>query len=169
MAMKVSPSSDQRPRVRNMHAEDPGGLSPLPLVEELRLEHQRLRVRLAQSSERAERLRALAEQASAEVADEERLLAELAGILGLDAQTSIDSLDGRLRGRRLREVAVEVLTARLGAGEAIHYRAWFQLLREQGYSVAGKDPVATFLAQVSRSDRVEAIGSRSGLYALRAA
>lgn len=151
-----------------MSVRDLPSVSALPLVEELRREHTRLAARLEQSSERAERLRALAEQATAQVANEERLLAGLSEILGLDTQTSIDSLDGRLRGRRLREVAVEVLAARHGAGEAIHYRAWFQLLRDAGYSVAGKDPVATFLAQVSRSERVQAVGSRTGLYLLRA-
>lgn len=141
----------------------------LPLAEELQLEYRRLSARLKQSNERVERLRAIVEQTAAQVAVEERLLADLAGILGLSAQTSIDLIDGKLRGRRLREIAVEVLAARYGPGEAIHYRAWFELLRSAGYSIAGKDPVATFLAQVSRAEQVEAVGSRTGLYVLRAA
>jgi hypothetical protein len=141
----------------------------VPLADELQLEYWRLRARLEQSSERAERLRAIADQAAVQVTDEERLLGDLAGILGISPQTTIDSLDGRLRGRRLREVAVDVLAARHGTGEAIHYRAWYELVRDAGYSVAGKDPVATFLAQVNRAEQIEAVGSRTGLYLLRAA
>ena len=150
---------------------EPSHPSPeaLPLAAELEREYRRLTALLEQSSERAERLRELADRAAERVAAEERLLHQLAAVLGRTAQSSIDGLDGRLRGRRLREVAVEVLQARLGAGETIHYRDWFDLVRGAGYSVAGKDPVATFLAQVSRAERVEALGSRSGLYALRAA
>ena len=36
--------------------------------------------------------------------------------------------------------------------------------RISGYTVGGKDPLATFLASMSRSERVEAVGRRSGLY-----
>jgi hypothetical protein len=144
-------------------------LDAVPLAAELEHEYRRLTVRLEQSSERAERLREIADRAAEQVTGEERLLNQLAAVLGRTAQTSIDGLDGRLRGRRLREVAVDVLQARLSAGETIHYRAWFELLRGAGYSVAGKDPVATFLAQVSRAEQVQAVGSRTGLYVLRAA
>lgn len=141
----------------------------LPLAEGLRAEYRRLMARVEQSRERAERLRDLADQAGKQVADEERLLHDLAAILGLSAQTSIEALDGRLRGQRLREMAVQVLADRHRTGEAIHYREWYELLREAGYTVAGKDPIATFLAQVSRAEQVEAVGARSGLYLLRAA
>jgi hypothetical protein len=37
-----------------------------------------------------------------------------------------------------------------------------------GHDVGGKDPLATFLAQVNRADGVESLGRRSGLYQLRA-
>lgn len=148
-----------------MVAEDRG----LPLTEALRQEYRALRGRVEQSRERAERLRGLFEQAEEQVAGEEKLLRDLAAVLGLSAQTSLDELDGRLRGQRLREVAVRVLKERHAIGEPIHYRVWFNLLREEGYAVAGKDPVATFLAQVSRAAEVEPVGRRSGLYLLRAA
>lgn len=141
----------------------------LPLAEALAGEYRALRARVEQSRERAGRLRELTEQAEAQVAGEEKLLRDLGGVLGLSAQTSLDELDGRLRGQRLREVAVQVLRDQPDSGEPIHYRAWFELVRRQGYAVAGKDPLATFLAQVSRAQEVEPVGRRSGLYLLRAA
>jgi len=141
----------------------------LPLAEALRQECRALQARVDQSRERAERMRDLAERAEQQAQAEEKQLRDLAGVLGLSAQTSIDDLDGRLRGQRLREVAVQVLVERHGSGEPIHYRAWFNLVREQGYAVAGKDPLATFLAQISRAEKVQQVGKRSGLYLLRAA
>jgi hypothetical protein len=141
----------------------------LPLAEALRQEYRGLQARVEQSRERTERLRDLAEQAEAQAAGEEKLLRDMASVLGLSAQTSLDEIDGRLRGQRLRDVAVAVLRDQHQAREPIHYRAWFDLVKQQGYAVAGKDPLATFLAQVSRADEVEPIGRRSGLYLLRAA
>jgi hypothetical protein len=141
----------------------------LPLAQALREEYRVLQARVEQSRDRADRLRALAEQAEEQTLAEEKLMRDLGSVLGLSAQTSMDELDGRLRGQRLREVAVQVLGELHGSGEPIHYRTWFQLVREQGYAVAGKDPLATFLAQVSRADEVEPVGKRSGLYLLRAA
>lgn len=141
----------------------------LPLADALRQEYRVLRARVEQSRERAARVRELAGQAEDQVAAEEKLLEDLAGVLGLSAQISLDQLDGRLRGQRLRDVAIQVLRDRHGVGEPIHYRAWFDLLREQGYTIGGKDPLATFLAQISRADQIEPVGKRSGLYLLRAA
>jgi hypothetical protein len=125
--------------------------------------------RVDQSRERADRLRALADEAKVQALGDEKLLRDLAGVLGLSAQTSIDDLDGRLRGNRLREVAVQVLRDRYEVGKPIHYRVWFRLVREEGYAIAGKDPLATFLAQVSRADEIQPVGRRSGLYLLRSA
>jgi hypothetical protein len=62
-----------------------------------------------------------------------------------------------------------VLRRLSSAGDPIHYRIWFQELVDSGYRVLGRDPLATFLTQVSRIDRVEKIGRRSGLYRLRVA
>lgn len=140
----------------------------LPLAEALTGEYRALHARVEQSRERAERLRELAERAEAQVVGEEKLLRDLGGVLGLSAQTSLDELDGRLRGQRLREVAVQVLREQHESGEPIHYREWFELVRQHGYAIAGKDPLATFLAQISRADEVQPVGRRSGLYLLRA-
>jgi hypothetical protein len=127
-------------------------------------EYRELARSIASQRERAERLRALADQASAHAEDQERSLRELAELLGIDSQLRLEELDARLRGQRLQEIAIQVLSDRHPAGEPIHYKRWYALLREAGYSVGGKDPVSTFLASVSRSVHVRAVGRRSGLY-----
>ena len=33
----------------------------------------------------------------------------------------------------------------------MHYREWFELLDSSGHEIAGKDPLAVFLTQISRS------------------
>lgn len=70
---------------------------------------------------------------------------------------------------RLREVALDVLRERFAGADPIHYRVWFDALVESGYRVSGRDPLASFLTQVSRIERVEKVGNRSGLYRLRVA
>jgi hypothetical protein len=49
--------------------------------------------------------------------------------------------------------------------EALHYREWFDLLTRQGHAVAGKDPLAVFLTQLSRSPVLRK-GARPGHYEL---
>ena len=46
--------------------------------------------------------------------------------------------------------------------EALHYREWFELLDDD---VAGKDPLAVFLTQLSRSPAIRK-GARPGVYEL---
>lgn len=70
-----------------------------------------------------------------------------------------------LRGPEIRAAAVRVLLGHPRRPEALHYREWFQLLREAGYAVAGKDPLAVFLTQVSRSPLVRH-GTQGGVYEL---
>lgn len=67
-----------------------------------------------------------------------------------------------LRGPAIREVAVSLLATRGGA-ESLHYRAWFDLLTAAGYQVAGKDPLAVFLTQLSRSPLVRK-STQTGVY-----
>lgn len=133
----------------------------------------RQRETLLESVERlkaeAESLRLHAEELEAQAAADERLLRELEDVLDLAPQLRVDLQTDELRGQRLREVAIEILRNELGAGESIHYREWFRLVRAAGHRVAGKDPMATFLTQVSRSDAVESVGGRSGRYRLRLA
>jgi hypothetical protein len=70
-----------------------------------------------------------------------------------------------LRGPAIRRAAVEVLRGLPGRPQALHYRAWFDALRAAGYAVAGKDPLAVFLTQLSRSPVVRR-GTQSGVYEL---
>lgn len=70
-----------------------------------------------------------------------------------------------LRGPAIRRTAVEVLLQHPERPEALHYRDWFEALRQAGFEVAGKDPLAVFLTQLSRSPAVRK-GSQSGIYEL---
>jgi hypothetical protein len=70
-----------------------------------------------------------------------------------------------LRGPAIRRAAVEVLLAHPDDAQALHYRAWFDALVAAGYKVAGKDPLAVFLTQLSRSPVVRR-GTQSGVYEL---
>lgn len=136
---------------------------------ELLDEYRQLARSIAAQRERAERLRALADQATAHAEEQERSLRELAELLGIDPQLRLESLDERLRGQRLQEVAIGVLSEHHPEGEPIHYKQWYALLREAGYAVGGKEPLATFLASLSRSSRVRSLGRRSGLYVIAGA
>ena len=97
------------------------------------------------------------------------MLRNIDEMLGLAPQLTMDALTGDLRGRKLQEVAVELLRQRRGVGAVVHYREWFDLLAGVGVTVAGKDPLATFLTQIGRAPSVESVRPRSGLYRLRAA
>jgi prefoldin subunit 5 len=68
-----------------------------------------------------------------------------------------------LRGPDIRREAVRVLLAQPGRPEALHYRDWYALLRRAGFAVAGKDPLATFLTQLSRSPAVRK-STQPGVY-----
>lgn len=70
-----------------------------------------------------------------------------------------------LRGARIRETAVRVLAAHAQPDAPVHYRDWFELVTAQGFMPTGKDPLATFLTQVSRSPVVQRTTS-SGMYVL---
>jgi hypothetical protein len=56
-----------------------------------------------------------------------------------------------LRGPAIRRAAVEVLLALPERPQALHYREWYEAVRAAGFNVAGKDPLAVFLAQISLS------------------
>lgn len=71
-----------------------------------------------------------------------------------DAPGTISISRDHLRGPAIREVAVRVLLAEPSQIEAIHYRRWYELVTDAGYAVVGKDPLAVFLTQVTRSPLV---------------
>jgi hypothetical protein len=126
-----------------------------------------LSARIRAQSEQAQRLRSLAERIEARTAEDRHALRDLEGVLGEAAQLGIDDFDRRLGGQRLERVAIRLLREQFDVGQQIHYRAWFELIREAGYEVTGKNPLGTFLAQLNRSTAVERVGNRSGLYRLR--
>ena len=129
-------------------------------------EHSALCGRIRAQREQADRLRELAERIDEQTCRDEALLLEMEELLGVAPQMRLEALDRRLGGRRLREMAVTVLERQPDSGREIHYRDWYQLLMQAGYSVAGKDPLATFLAQIRRIERVAPVGHRSGRYQL---
>jgi hypothetical protein len=70
-----------------------------------------------------------------------------------------------LRGPAIREVAVQVLVAQPEHIEALHYRRWYELVCSAGHTIAGKDPAAVFLTQLSRSPVVRK-ATEPGVYEL---
>lgn len=136
--------------------------------DHLSAEFELLARRVRQQRDQVDRLRLLADQLEDQTSRDEHLLDELSAVLGLSAQMRIEDLSSRLRGRRLQEVAMEILRTRWGTEREIHYREWFGLVQDEGHRIGGKDPLATFLAQIHRAPGVERLGSRTGLYRLRA-
>jgi hypothetical protein len=72
-----------------------------------------------------------------------------------------------LRGPAIRRAAVEVLLALPEPPQALHYRDWYEAVRAAGYEVAGKDPLAVFLTQLSRSPVIRK-STQPGVYELDA-
>ena len=68
---------------------------------------------------------------------------------------------GELRGAAIRHEAIRLLIAG-GRHDGIHYRDWYGLLVNAGYTVAGQDPLAAFLTNISRSPIVRP-GDRPGV------
>ena len=121
---------------------------------------------VADLTRRAGLHRQLLEQLERELAAQSRLLCEIEELMDVRPQLRLERLDRQLRGRRLQEVAVEILRGRAADRRPVHYREWFAYLRAEGYEVAGRDPLATFLTQISRADGIERVGVRRGLYRL---
>jgi hypothetical protein len=71
----------------------------------------------------------------------------------------------RLQGLAIRVTAVRLLAGQAPRVEAIHYRDWYRLLQQHGYTVAGKKPLAVFLTQVSRSPVIRK-ATAAGVYEL---
>jgi len=103
-----------------------------------------------------------------------RLLDEVSGA-GNQAEPSAPDLQsqrrvatatrGVLRGARIRQVAVELLAASEWRDQPVHYADWFRLVESAGYAIAGRDPQAAFLTQITRSPLVRRF-DRPGTYHL---
>jgi hypothetical protein len=83
------------------------------------------------------------------------------------AETPLRGTPGNklLRGSGIREAAVRVLAQSERAHDALHYRAWYRLFVDAGYSIVGKDAEASFLTQLSRSPVVRR-STQAGIYEL---
>lgn len=138
-------------------------------LEAARVERDLLATRLAEVQGRVENFETLAAEAREEaksLADSIRAIEE---VTGLAPQLAMCEISEELRGERLREVALEVLQRLSASGDPVHYRIWFEALVQAGFRVPGRDPLASFLTQITRIDKVESVGRRSGLYRLRVA
>jgi hypothetical protein len=131
-----------------------------------REEAERLRVRSFELRARGERWVERGDEALAEAARLEARVRELDEMLGRAPQMRLDLQSEELRGKELREAALRVLLEQLGQRQRIHYRDWYRLLTEQGVVAGGKDPIATFLTQITRSPLVERVEGESGVYRL---
>jgi hypothetical protein len=125
--------------------------------------------RVSELMQQADRLRGLLEGVEADLAGANRLVCQLDEMLGIARQMPITDPAGVLRGQRIRAVAIQVLKRHRRSRDPLHYREWYDLVVKDGHRVAGKDPVATFLAELSRAPEVERVGRRTGLYRLTAA
>jgi hypothetical protein len=92
--------------------------------------------------------------------DQARLLDE---VMARDTLAVSDSEKVVLRGAALREQALQVLVTRVGIRQVIGYRDWYRLVREAGFIVLAKRPIASFLTTVSRSPLVRK-GTEPGTY-----
>lgn len=137
-------------------------------METLLGQRRGLLARIEQEREQLEQLRAITANLAERIAHDEGMLNEIDSVLGRVPQMRLDEANLRLRGRRLEEVALEVLAEELEPGAEVHYREWFELLRGRGHMVAGKEPLNTFLAQINRSNAIEKIGKRTGRYRVAA-
>ena len=134
-------------------------------VDAERAELERQRVRL--TSEASELREALAriEHGLVEIDERRGLLDRLAAPAEVPAVAAVTDAESAasLRGPAIREHALRVLID--DGRESLHYREWFELLGDEGYAIAGKDPLAVFLTQITRSPAVRR-GARAGVYEL---
>lgn len=84
---------------------------------------------------------------------------------GDDPRSESEPPNGYLSGARIRAVAVRLLTASDAVAEPIHYQAWYELITRAGFGIRARDPLGTFLTQISRSPIVQKVAG-PGLYQL---
>jgi septal ring factor EnvC (AmiA/AmiB activator) len=142
------------------------------LVRAAAAEGQRLERALARLSRRRETLAAELAELEAqmdELRERQRLLDVLVdgadrGELAKRSAPGTGAVTSPLRGRRLRLIATQLLWQQLGMQE-IYYREWFEQLVQAGYTVGGRDPLASFLTNVRDSPAVVR-GQTQGYYRL---
>lgn len=137
-----------------------------PPITALISQRKRLLRRIQEQQEELEALERVIGSLGDQLARDEYMLREIDSALGHSSQLCLEEANLRLRGQNLERVAVTILQEERGSDAEVHYKEWFELLRARGYMVAGKQPVNTFLAQIGRSEAVERVGKRTGLYRL---
>lgn len=135
-----------------------------------RAELQRHRDRLQRERGRLRDELTRIEAAVADVDERQRLLDQLAPPPAARQPVTRDESVGdttsvgvALRGPAIREAAVRLLLQDPRGPEALHYREWFERLTEAGFAVAGKDPLAVFLTQITRSPLLRK-STQAGVY-----
>jgi hypothetical protein len=126
----------------------------------------RLRSSLADTEQRAEQLRQRLDLLAALTIGEE----PLTGQPGHDnvvafPEAQVEPPHGYLRGQAIRRIAVRLLVEHGAEAQPIHYSEWYALLRDAGYDITSRDPLATFLTQIGRSPVVSK-GGQPGVYML---
>ncbi|HWK27949.1 MAG TPA: hypothetical protein VNS09_15395 [Solirubrobacter sp.] len=128
-----------------------------------RAELERHRARLAAEAEALRASLARVERGLAEIDERCGLLERLAPAPPAEPDERPEPDGTALRGPAIRDVAIRALID--DGREELHYRAWYDLLVRDGHTILGKDPLAVFLTQISRSPAVRR-GSGAGVYAL---
>jgi hypothetical protein len=128
-----------------------------------REELERHRARLTRQADELRAALARIEHGLEEIDERRGLLDRLAPTSPAPQQPERADDHYALRGPDIREVAVALLAG--NGREAMHYREWYELLERAGHTIAGKDPLAVFLTQISRSPAVRR-GNRAGVYEL---
>src|SRR5688500_17328639 len=105
---------------------------PISLSPEFRAtasaEREAMLARYEELRERTEHHAELAAAARREAERYARTICELGELLELEDQVSIVALSEELRGKRLRDVAVDMLWRHFSAGDVVHYKQWFELV-----------------------------------------
>ncbi len=159
-----------RPRSRSAGCRVSGRPTSARLARALAAEAGAVRREHARLVARRDALRdelAAAERELAALDERLGLLAQLGPVPVPDPAPATDRApDGvPLRGAAVRETAVRLLAHRPEGRAPIHHRAWFALLIDAGFRGEGKDPLAVFLTQVTRSPLVRRADA-PGEYAL---
>jgi hypothetical protein len=136
------------------------------LIAAARMDLERLRELAVSLRGRRAQLAREMEDLNRQLRDVGQQMRRLGDVIGLDPKTVAHSergedeepeiVDGRqvLRGAHIREIAIRVLLDRSNPSADIHYRQWVQLIEQAGFQIAGRDPGAVLLTQISRSPLV---------------
>jgi hypothetical protein len=94
------------------------------------------------------------------------LVARAGGVvISLEAAPTADRCAHVLAGGDLRDAIARVALRRNAHGQAVHWRTWYEWLRNAGFDAAGKRSEATFQTQLARSPLVQRT-ERDGVYVL---